>query len=217
MLRLDRDITGLRGAEYNPRRIDEEALTVLAESIKRLGLVKPLIVRGDLLVAGHQRTQALRRLGVTKAAVYELPKATTTYDEVRFNQLHNGTDMDSGDEEARIEGGLFREGFQIVEPSVLRGNLKSRMGVVRKEICDLIVRFGPWGGVVATMSGRVIHCAQYHLAAMVTRTPLTVYAIPDEREAEYRGFLGRQYGQFSYGHLEKNTYIQTLAQLFRLR
>lgn len=69
MLTLDFDITGLRGADYNPRHIDGEDLEKLAESIRELGLVKPLIVRGNLLVAGHQRTKALRLLGTEKAAV----------------------------------------------------------------------------------------------------------------------------------------------------
>lgn len=93
MLDMNHDITGLRGADYNPRKIADDDIAVLAESIKRLGLVKPLIVRGDLLVAGHQRTKALRRLGATSAPVYVLPRQTTTYDEVRFNQLHNGSLM----------------------------------------------------------------------------------------------------------------------------
>ncbi|EBI7018652.1 nuclease, partial [Salmonella enterica] len=73
MLHLNYDITNLRGAEYNPRFIGDDDLSRLAESVTELGLVKPLIVRGDLLVAGHQRTKALRRLGITHAAVYTLP------------------------------------------------------------------------------------------------------------------------------------------------
>jgi ParB family transcriptional regulator, chromosome partitioning protein len=70
MLHLDFDISKLRGAEYNPRKIDDDGIERLAQSIKELGLVKPLIVRGDLLVAGHQRTKALRKLGVTRAPVF---------------------------------------------------------------------------------------------------------------------------------------------------
>lgn len=52
-LDLTANITGLCGAEYNPRRINEDDLKLLAGSITEL--VKPLIVRGDLLVASHQR------------------------------------------------------------------------------------------------------------------------------------------------------------------
>jgi len=217
MLHLDYDITGLRGADYNPRVIGDDDISALAESIKTLGLVKPLIVRGDLLVAGHQRTKALRRIGKTTAAVYVLPAATTTYDEVRFNQLHNGTDMDYGDENVTAIGGFESLGFQVVDPSRLSGNMRAKMAPVRKEICELILSYGPWGASVATKSGRIIHCAQYALSAIATRTPLTCYVIPDEDVERYQAFLSRQYGQFSYAHLPKDTYIQTFAQMFRLR
>ena len=66
------------------------------------------------------------------------------------------------------------------------------MANVRKELCELILAYGPFGACVATRSGKVIHCAQYALAAALTRTPLTVYVIEDEREAEYRAFLSRK-------------------------
>lgn len=220
MLDLDADITGLKGASYNPRRIAQDDLDRLAESIRTLGLVKPVIVRGSVLVAGHQRTKALRHLGITRAAAYRLPVDATAYDEVRFNQLHNGTDMDAGDEDARIEGGFEPEhvgGYQIVPAARLEGNMRASMGPVRAEIAELIARFGPWGGVVANRSGRVIHAAQYALAAKATRTPLTVFVISDEREAEYRAFLDKTYGVFSYEHIERQTYVQSLAQLKRLR
>ena len=59
MLHLEYDITNLRGAEYNPRKIDDSDIEALAESVSRLGVVKPIIVRDDLIVAGHQRTKAL--------------------------------------------------------------------------------------------------------------------------------------------------------------
>lgn len=216
MLDFDYDITGLRGADYNPRKIGEEDLERLAESIEKLGLVKPLIVRGDLLVAGHQRTKALRKLGRTTAAVYVLPTNTTTYDEVRFNQLHNGTDLDGGDENVTL-GALPELGFQQVGFERINGNLRSKLAAVRKEICELIRKYGAWGGVVATQSGKVIHCAQYALAALMTRTPLTVYVVEDAREEEYKHYLNGQYGEFSYEGLSKDTFIQTFAQMHRLR
>lgn len=217
MLHMEYDITNLRGADYNPRYIGEDELNLLAESVQELGLVKPLIARGNLLVAGHQRTKALRKLGVHRAPVYVLPVDTTTYDEVRFNQLHNGTDMDSGDEAVTIEGGFNSLGYQVVEPDRITGNFRARMAAVRRQICQLIIKYGSWGGVVATESGKVIHCSQYALAAAMTSAPLTCYVIPDEQEDKYRLYLNKQYGEFSYDNLERHTYIQTFAQMMRLR
>lgn len=217
MLNLNHNITKLRGADYNPRKITEQDLANLAESVKELGVVKPIIARGNLIVAGHQRTKALRRLGIETAPVYQLPTATTTYDEIRFNQLHNGTDMDCGDEKVFIRGGFKALGYTTAAPELIEGNHRSRMANVRNEICSLIKKYGPWGGVVATLSGEVIHCAQYALASAVSHQPLTVYVIPDDQKAKYQGYLNKQYGVFSYDHLQKDTYIQTFAQMFRLR
>lgn len=102
MLELDYPIKDLVGADYNPREIDEESLKTLRQSIKTLGIVKPIIVSGNLIVAGHQRTKALLAAGIDKAPVYLLPENINQTDEIRFNQLHNGTDFDSGDERAWV-------------------------------------------------------------------------------------------------------------------
>lgn len=217
MLHFDYDITNLRGATYNPRKIADEDVEILCESIRKLGLLKPIIARGDLIIAGHQRTKALRKMGVNKAVVYQLSQDTNTYEETRFNQLHNGTDMDAFDENARIPPQPGVLGYTTIDPRTITGNFHGKLAIVRKEICNLIVRFGPWGGVVVTQSGEVIHCAQYALAAHLTRTPLTAYVIPDSRKEEYQKFLNRQYGVFSYDHLKKDTWIQTFAQMYRLR
>ena len=217
MLDLDADLSTLRGADYNPRHISEADLADLGQSIATLGLVKPLIVRGDLLVAGHQRTRALRLLGIERAAVYRLAAETTVYDEVRFNQLHNGTDLDAGDEAARIEGGFAAPGWHVVEATRLRANFRGALATVRDEIATMINKFGPWGAVVASLDGQVIHAAQYALAAFLTGSPLTVHVLPDDKIAYARAMLGRDYGVFSYDGLERHTYIQTLAQMSRLR
>jgi ParB family chromosome partitioning protein len=87
---------------------------------------------------------------------------------------------------------------------------------VRQELCNLIIKYGPWGGVVALKSGKVIHAAQYALSAAITRTPLTVCVLDDADEETAARYLGRTYGVFSYEHLDKKTYIQTFAQLSRL-
>lgn len=218
MLHLKYEISKLKGAEYNPRVISDDDIDVLAQSVKTLGIVKPIIVRGNLIVAGHQRTKALRKIGKTHAPVYVLPCETTIYDEIIFNQLHNGTDMDSGDEKCFISGGFdVSDQFVIVDSKRINGNFRSKMANVRNEICKLITKYGAWGGVVATQSGKVIHCAQYALAARLTNAKLTCYVIPDHRESEYRKYLDRNYGVFSYEHLKKDTYIQTFAQMMRLR
>ena len=216
MLELDYPIKDLVGADYNPREIDEESLKTLRQSIKTLGIVKPIIVSGNLIVAGHQRTKALLAAGIDKAPVYLLPANINQTDEIRFNQLHNGTDFDSGDERAWV-GRSENLGFEMVPPIKLRGNMRAKMANVRNEICKLIIKYGNWGACVATQAGKVIHAGQYVLACKAMGIPTRVYRIPNNMAQQAAEFLNKKYGKFSYDHLAKTTFIQTFAQKFRLR
>lgn len=217
-LNLNFEIADIKGAEYNPRRIDEDAITRLQHSLKVIGCAKPIIVRGQTIVAGHQRTRALRAMGVTSAPVYVLPAESNTYDEVRFNQLHNGTDLDLGDEHVRVVGGLSgKSGFVHVPAAGLSGNLKASGANIRHEIMSLLLKYGPWGACVANETGEVFHAAQYALSCKILNKECLVYVVPRETEAKARELLGAQYGVFSYDNLPRNTFIQTFAQMFRLR
>ena len=137
MLELDYPIKDLVGADYNPREIDKESLKILRQSIKTLGIVKPIIVSGNLIVAGHQRTKALLAAGIDKAPVYLLPENINQTDEIRFNQLHNGTDFDSGDERAWV-GRSENLGFEMVPPIKLRGNMRAKMAMSAMKSVNLL-------------------------------------------------------------------------------
>lgn len=69
-------ITELNPAPYNPRTWSDEALDQLTESIKRFGLVDPIILnnapgRENVVIGGHMRLEAAKKLGLTEvAAVY---------------------------------------------------------------------------------------------------------------------------------------------------
>lgn len=54
----------------NPRRITEEAVNALAQSIKRYGYQQPIVVdEHHVIVIGHTRYAALRKLGVDEVPV----------------------------------------------------------------------------------------------------------------------------------------------------
>lgn len=68
------DITLLTPAEYNPRKWDAEAEEQLKESIKRFGIVDPLLVnsaesRRNVVIGGHFRLAVFKSLGITKVPV----------------------------------------------------------------------------------------------------------------------------------------------------
>jgi len=69
----------LKPAPYNPRTISEAALRGLSASIKRFGLVEPIIVnkRSGNVVGGHQRLKVLESEGVkeTQVVIVDLDEA----------------------------------------------------------------------------------------------------------------------------------------------
>jgi ParB family transcriptional regulator, chromosome partitioning protein len=216
-LHLSFDIASLKGADYNPRRIDAETFDKLRASVRTLGCVKPIIVRGNVIVAGHQRTKAMLAEGITRAPVFALGSDASTYDEVRFNQLHNGTDLDYGGERMRLPSRApLAPGFYSTTALLQDPGGSARGAKVRNEIMRLITRHGDWGGCVANSNGEIFHAAQYAMSCKTLGTPCLVYVVPDAIEPQARAALGAQYGVFSYDHLPKQTFIQTLAQLNRL-
>ena len=84
-----------RPAEYNPRVITPETFELLRGSLRNLGIIKPIITTtGGLLVAGHQRTRAMKAEGYTHAPAHVLNGHIGQSDEIRFNQLHNAADLE---------------------------------------------------------------------------------------------------------------------------
>ncbi|STL19003.1 Uncharacterised protein [Escherichia coli] len=94
--------------------------------------------------------------------MYVLPCETTVYDEVRFNQLHNGTDFDSGDERCRVSGLEDKHGFVQVSASQISGNMRAKMAYVRKNIAELVIKYGPWGVVLLLSLVRLFTVLSMH-------------------------------------------------------
>lgn len=66
-----RPIKDIRMAKYNPRKISDQQLASLKQSIERFGFVDPVIVndRTGVLVGGHQRIKAAKELGLKQVPV----------------------------------------------------------------------------------------------------------------------------------------------------
>src|ERR1700730_13442323 len=65
------ELSGLEPAPYNPRTITASAAQGLKASIRRFGLVQPIVWnrRTKRVVGGHQRIEALKSLGKAEAQV----------------------------------------------------------------------------------------------------------------------------------------------------
>ena len=97
----ERKVIELISAEYNPRIITEEELTQLQDSIKRFGLVEPILVninkqRKDIIISGHQRLKACVALDMTVVPCIELDLTLPKEKElnVRMNKAGGRFDVD---------------------------------------------------------------------------------------------------------------------------
>lgn len=71
---VDVDIQGLKSADYNPRKWSTEAIDGLSSSIKKFGLVDPIIVnkapnRLNVVIGGHFRLKIAKDLGFKEIPV----------------------------------------------------------------------------------------------------------------------------------------------------
>ena len=94
-------IDDLIGAEYNPRKLSNEQKQTIKDSIKRFGLVDPVLVninteRKGIIIGGHQRTMIARELGFKKMPCIELDLTLEKEKElnVRLNKNTGEFDFD---------------------------------------------------------------------------------------------------------------------------
>ena len=66
-----RKVSEITPYERNPRRIPESAVVALAESIAKFGWQQPIVIDGDnLIIAGHVRLEAAKRLEIPEVPVH---------------------------------------------------------------------------------------------------------------------------------------------------
>lgn len=210
-------IAQLNPAPYNPRHIDDASILRLRSSIRTLGLIKPVIAtETGTLLAGHQRTKSMTAEGLTHCPAFVLPNLSIQ-DEIRFNQLHNASDFEFGEGNFTIPPQEQAGCFVDINPDDIQGPLITRHAAKRNEILRLLTKHGEWGSIVATQSGEVLVSKLYANACRILQIPCKAYIVPDSQKADVLHFFGQTYGVFSYEHLEKTTWGQSLAQMYRLR
>src|SRR5690625_4604579 len=118
---VDRKITDLIPAEYNPRYITDEALEQLKASIQRFEAVEPVLVnmhpgRKNIIISGHQRIKAAKSLGLETFPCVELnlDKDKERELNIRMNKNTGEWDWDEIDVKCDVEV-LSREVFMEKE------------------------------------------------------------------------------------------------------
>ncbi|WP_424217016.1 ParB N-terminal domain-containing protein (plasmid) [Streptomyces sp. BI20] len=205
----------LRPADYNPRRLSEEAFARLQRSLDLFGCVKPVIVnKTGVLVAGHQRTKSLAALGVREVPAIVLDQHVKLHDEIRFNLLHNSVETDT----STVRVPACPEdvhGWSWLEPDLI--SVRARAGVaMQSEIRRLITRYGAWGSIVADHAGRVILNQDYAVVCRDLRVPLLVYRVSVQEADELIEWLDGEYGVYDYSGVDIKAYNQHKCQMHRL-
>ena len=90
-------ITDLKPATYNPRQISTKDYNSLKDSVKKFGLVDPIIINKDMtVIGGHQRLKICKELKHIEidCVVLDLSKEEERELNIRLNKNTGDFDMD---------------------------------------------------------------------------------------------------------------------------
>lgn len=212
-------IDTLSPAGYNPRKLSEDAQENLIKSLTTLGIVKAIVIRGNdrRILAGHQRTKTMKLCGITECPAFLL-KNVDEYDEVRFNQLHNYTEVEVIENQPLLKVNVPEgtTGFVVVQPKDI--TLVNKGGEANKVIMltQLISKYGQFANAVADSEGNIIISSVYAKTIKMLRMPLLVYVLPKGKAKDAEHYFSLKYGEFNYDHIKRETYIQSCAQPQRI-
>lgn len=206
--------TDIKPADYNPRRISDSAFAELKGSLKTLGFILPIIVNREnmTIVAGHQRTKAAMAIGLTEAPCYYV-SGIDIESEVRFNQVHNGIELepDIHSECLNVRAPGFYDDISAEDFII-----KDSKATIVKDMCQLMVNYG--NALCAIVIGsECVFGNNYIKAAKITGMPIHCCFVEESKRATFEYYFKQDYGVFSYDHIERGDFVQGLAQPPRLK
>lgn len=204
----------IRPADYNPRRIKEDAYEKLKESLLKFGVVKAVISNLDgTIVAGHQRTKAMKDVGITEAPVFLLEKNVALQDEIKFNLMHNSVETETC--KVRINNAdKLPLGWSTVKNEDIIIEQKG-LGNYIKEICRLLNKYGDYGNAIIDEQGTTVHNSDYAFGCKLLGKDLVVYKMENSLIKEFCDYMNIEYGDYCYEALNIKPYGQTHCQLSR--
>lgn len=213
------DLLSVKPASYNPRILSNDAKDELKKSLSELGCIKPIIVNKSnmTIIAGHQRTKTMLEMGITQCPAFLLNNINAA-DEVRFNQFHNRCEYEYNIDAPKIH---VRQPLQYGYNRVSNANIeilnRGKLAILNNQLCRLLTLYGEFGAPICDINGNVIISSAYAYATKIVGKDMFVYVCEDAKLKKVIKYFSRDYGKFNYDKLKKETYIQGLAQMKRLR
>lgn len=136
-------------AEYNPRKLSDKACKHLEDSIKKFGIVDPIIInvntdRKNIIIGGHQRVRVAKKIGIDIVPCIELNLSVEKEKElnIRLNKNTGEWDWDILDDlfemDDLIDYGFAEEDFPELEEEKITGNTDpDEVPEVFESICKL--------------------------------------------------------------------------------
>lgn len=208
-------ISDIKPAPYNPRKISDEQAAVLQESFKKIGFVVPIIInkKNNVIIAGHQRSNNAKKIGIDSVPAFYVDDISVG-DEIRFNQMHNGVETKDLDGVTVYATGYQEEHFITIPCNEFNADMKSLKMTLVKEICKLIIKYGNVMSAVICKN-TVLFAREYVYACKLINQPVNCYICDDGKYEDILKYFCQDYGVYSYDNIERNTFVQGLAQLNR--
>lgn len=205
------NVKDIKFTKDNARKITDEALADLKLSIEKLGIIRPLIINGkNELISGNQRTKTLKKLGVEKVPVVII-KDISISDYIGFALLVNSIEHNKSKVIIDNPNEIEYNKFISINTNRIK-TLEYKNPVVRRDIANSIIKHGQWGNAIINEDGEVIFNSDYASTMETIGYPLTVYKVNKEQEAFIKDYLFRDYGVYSYDHLDLPSFPQTYVQ-----
>ena len=207
----DYPVENLTPADYNPRKISDDSFVKLKESLTKFGIVIPLIINEDnILIAGHQRTRAIKELGFETAPVFISKGQINIIDEINFNLRHNRVETNHCTVKINDDNIPVGEFYHIDYEDI---DVLDKDGAIYVMHLGLFLnRYGEFDGIVVDYNNNILCNSDYAYACKLTKKPILCYKLPEGLEYEFKKYSLIDYGEYSYDKLNIKSYYQTLLQ-----
>ena len=137
------DIDSLIPAEYNPRNTTEEEKQAIRASIKRFGIVDPIIVnrhpdRLNIIVGGHQRVKEAKTLGYKKVPCVFVELTLDLERELNVRLNKNTGHFDEGMLSVHFTREFLKEvGFKDKELAFFLTDYEKKFNAINNSNCEM--------------------------------------------------------------------------------